>query len=110
MHPHYELCSLSCHKIATISRKLWPPDTAETTTSGKLCRSRRLMAPIRGMGPAMTPWSDAPPLPPDLQVEITSACNLRCTMCLVSYRPPVNKLAGAMTPHLFRRILDEVPS
>jgi radical SAM protein with 4Fe4S-binding SPASM domain len=58
----------------------------------------------------MTPWSDTPPLPPDLQVEITSACNLRCTMCLVSYRPPVNKLAGAMTPHLFRRILDEVPS
>ncbi|MDT5035400.1 MAG: hypothetical protein QOE03_585 [Micromonosporaceae bacterium] len=60
--------------------------------------------------PSVSPWTDAPPLPADLQVEITSACNLRCTMCLVSYRPPVNKLAGAMTPQLFGRILDEVPT
>jgi len=51
----------------------------------------------------------APPLPAHLQVEITSACNLRCTMCLVRYRPPVNKLAGAMRPELFRRLVDEVP-
>jgi radical SAM protein with 4Fe4S-binding SPASM domain len=58
-------------------------------------------------GPA---WIDAPPLPAELQVEITSACNLRCTMCLVSYRPPVNKLAGAMTAELFGRILDGVPT
>ncbi|WP_030437188.1 radical SAM protein [Actinoplanes subtropicus] len=50
-----------------------------------------------------------PPLPEHLQVEITSACNLRCTMCLVRYRPPVNKLAGAMRPELFRRLVDEVP-
>ncbi|NJC70318.1 radical SAM protein [Planosporangium thailandense] len=56
------------------------------------------------------PWIDAPPLPAELQVEITSACNLRCTMCLVSYKPPVNKLAGAMTPELFERILDGVPT
>jgi radical SAM protein with 4Fe4S-binding SPASM domain len=56
------------------------------------------------------PWADAPPLPTELQVEITSACNLRCSMCLVSYRPPVNKLAGAMTPELFGRILAEVPT
>jgi radical SAM protein with 4Fe4S-binding SPASM domain len=55
-------------------------------------------------------WTDAPPLPAELQVEITSACNLRCTMCLVSYRPPVNKLAGAMTPELFATILDGVPT
>jgi radical SAM protein with 4Fe4S-binding SPASM domain len=55
-------------------------------------------------------WTDAPPLPAELQVEITSACNLRCTMCLVSYRPPVNKLAGAMTPELFAKILDGVPT
>jgi MoaA/NifB/PqqE/SkfB family radical SAM enzyme len=55
-------------------------------------------------------WAQAPPLPDELQLEITSACNLRCTMCLVSYRPPVNKLAGAMSPELFARILDEVPS
>ncbi|NJC82651.1 radical SAM protein [Planosporangium mesophilum] len=31
-------------------------------------------------------------------------------MCLVSYRPPVNKLAGAMTPELFDRVLDGVPT
>ncbi|GII21798.1 radical SAM protein [Planosporangium mesophilum] len=55
-------------------------------------------------------WPEAPPLPTELQVEITSACNLRCTMCLVSYRPPVNKLAGAMTPELFDRVLDGVPT
>jgi radical SAM protein with 4Fe4S-binding SPASM domain len=30
-------------------------------------------------------------------------------MCLVSYRPPVNKLAGAMRPELFHRLLDDVP-
>jgi radical SAM protein with 4Fe4S-binding SPASM domain len=50
-----------------------------------------------------------PPLPAHLQLEITSACNLRCTMCLVRYRAPVNKLAGAMRPELFNRVLDEVP-
>lgn len=50
-----------------------------------------------------------PPLPAHLQVEVTSACNLRCTMCLVRYRPPVNKLAGAMRPELFHRLVDEVP-
>ena len=50
-----------------------------------------------------------PPLPDHLQLEITSACNLRCTMCLVRYRPPVNKLAGAMRPELFHQLLTEVP-
>jgi radical SAM protein with 4Fe4S-binding SPASM domain len=52
---------------------------------------------------------DDPPLPPHLQLEITAACNLRCTMCLVRYRPPVNKLAGAMRPELFHRLVDELP-
>ncbi|MFC7535515.1 SPASM domain-containing protein [Actinoplanes sp. GCM10030250] len=51
----------------------------------------------------------SPPLPAHLQVEVTSACNLRCTMCLVRYRPPVNKLAGAMRPELFHRLVDDVP-
>ncbi|BAL85708.1 hypothetical protein AMIS_4880 [Actinoplanes missouriensis 431] len=50
-----------------------------------------------------------PPLPAHLQVEVTSACNLRCTMCLVRYRPPVNKLAGAMPPELFHRLVEDVP-
>ncbi|WP_067498876.1 radical SAM protein [Actinoplanes sp. TFC3] len=51
-----------------------------------------------------------PPLPRHLQLEITSACNLRCTMCLVRYRPPVNKLAGAMPLEMFARLVDEVPT
>src|SRR3954449_6553274 len=54
--------------------------------------------------------SPVPPLPAAVQVEITSACNLRCTMCLVRYRPPVNKIAGAMPLDLFTRIVDEVPT
>jgi MoaA/NifB/PqqE/SkfB family radical SAM enzyme len=51
-----------------------------------------------------------PPLPSHLQLEVTSACNLRCVMCLVRYRPPVNKLAGAMPLDMFRRLVDDVPS
>jgi MoaA/NifB/PqqE/SkfB family radical SAM enzyme len=54
--------------------------------------------------------STAPPLPRHLQLEVTSACNLRCAMCLVRYRPPVNKLAGAMTRELFDQILAQVPT
>src|SRR5829696_1185166 len=50
-----------------------------------------------------------PPLPATLQVEVTSACNLRCAMCLVSYRPPVNKLAGAMPLAMFERLLADLP-
>lgn len=50
-----------------------------------------------------------PPLPKRLQVEVTSACNLRCAMCLVRYRPPVNKLAGAIDETLFRRLVDDLP-
>jgi radical SAM protein with 4Fe4S-binding SPASM domain len=50
-----------------------------------------------------------PPLPTALQVEVTSACNLRCAMCLVRYRPPVNKLAGAMPLAMLRRLVDDVP-
>jgi radical SAM protein with 4Fe4S-binding SPASM domain len=50
-----------------------------------------------------------PPLPAHLQLEITSACNLSCAMCLVRYRPPVNKLAGAMRPQLFHRLVAELP-
>jgi radical SAM protein with 4Fe4S-binding SPASM domain len=50
-----------------------------------------------------------PPLPAHLQLEITSACNLRCMMCLVRYRPPVNKLAGAMPLELFDRLVRELP-
>ncbi|MFE9692076.1 radical SAM protein [Micromonospora sp. NPDC005806] len=53
---------------------------------------------------------DDPPLPTNLQLEVTSACNLRCLMCLVRYRPPVNKLAGAMRPELFHRLVEDLPA
>jgi radical SAM protein with 4Fe4S-binding SPASM domain len=51
----------------------------------------------------------APPLPRHLQLEVTSACNLSCAMCLVRYRPPVNKAEGAMSMELFSRLLDATP-
>ncbi|GIF12966.1 radical SAM protein [Actinoplanes teichomyceticus] len=57
----------------------------------------------------MSAFVEDPPLPSHLQLEVTSACNLRCTMCLVRYRPPVNKLAGAMRPELFHRLVAELP-
>ena len=50
-----------------------------------------------------------PPLPDTLQVEVTSACNLRCAMCLVRYKPPVNRLAGAMDLDMFRALLADLP-
>jgi radical SAM protein with 4Fe4S-binding SPASM domain len=50
-----------------------------------------------------------PPLPRSLQVEVTAACNLACPMCLVRYRPPVNKLAGAMPLETFTALLDDLP-
>lgn len=55
------------------------------------------------------PVETVPPLPEALQVEVTSACNLRCAMCLVRYRPPVNKLAGAMPLSMLRGLLDDLP-
>lgn len=51
----------------------------------------------------------APPLPTELQVEVTAACNLRCRMCLVRYRPPVNRVAGSMSLARFQRLVDELP-
>lgn len=53
-------------------------------------------------------FPSVPPLPRRLQVEVTSACNLRCATCLVRYRPPVNKLAGALDEGLFRRLVDDL--
>jgi radical SAM protein with 4Fe4S-binding SPASM domain len=51
----------------------------------------------------------APPLPVELQIEVTGACNLRCRMCLVSYRPAISKSAGALDFATFRRLLDDNP-
>jgi radical SAM protein with 4Fe4S-binding SPASM domain len=58
---------------------------------------------------AAHPLDLCPPLPAALQVEVTSACNLRCAMCLVRYRPPVNKITGAMPIAMFRRLVDDLP-
>lgn len=52
---------------------------------------------------------DAPPLPRELQLEVTAACNLACTMCLVSYRPKIGKREGSMSYGMFRRLVDELP-
>jgi radical SAM protein with 4Fe4S-binding SPASM domain len=60
--------------------------------------------------PSVQDPATAPPLPAELQVEVTSACNLRCAMCLVAYRAPVNKITGAMRPELFRSLVDSVPT
>jgi MoaA/NifB/PqqE/SkfB family radical SAM enzyme len=51
----------------------------------------------------------SPTLPSTVQVEVTAACNLRCVMCLVRYRPPVNKIDGAMPIELYRRVIDGLP-
>jgi MoaA/NifB/PqqE/SkfB family radical SAM enzyme len=50
-----------------------------------------------------------PPLPTELQVEVTASCNLRCPMCLVAYREPVGRVSGAMPHAHFRRLVDELP-
>jgi radical SAM protein with 4Fe4S-binding SPASM domain len=50
-----------------------------------------------------------PPLPKELQIEVTGACNLRCQMCLVRYRPPLNRVTGSLTFELFLRATDALP-
>jgi len=50
-----------------------------------------------------------PPLPQELQVEVTGACNLRCRMCLVSYRPALGKTSGAMDLVSFTELVDSLP-
>ena len=53
----------------------------------------------------MTP----PPLPRTLQVEVTAACNLRCRMCLVRYRPPLDRAMASLSFEAFRDVVDAVP-
>jgi radical SAM protein with 4Fe4S-binding SPASM domain len=50
-----------------------------------------------------------PALPTELQVEITGSCNLACPMCLVRYRPALNRAQGSMPFELFRRVADALP-
>src|SRR5947209_4005716 len=48
-------------------------------------------------------------LPRSLQVEVTGACNLRCQMCLVRYRPPKHRVRGSMSLDQFKQLVDELP-
>lgn len=58
---------------------------------------------------ARAPVSTPPPLPRELQVEVTGACNLRCRMCLVRYRPPLDRVTASMDLATFERLVDELP-
>src|SRR3954469_15576148 len=64
---------------------------------------------------ASTPTTDSvvrrlsPDLPVEVQLEVTGACNLACTMCLVSYRPKIGRRSGAMSLETFREVLDRLP-
>jgi radical SAM protein with 4Fe4S-binding SPASM domain len=49
------------------------------------------------------------PLPREVQLEVTASCNLRCRMCLVRYRPPIDRRAGSMPFERFRAIIDALP-
>ena len=51
----------------------------------------------------------AVPLPRELQVEVTASCNLRCRMCLVRYRPPLDREEGSLSFARFREIVDALP-
>lgn len=51
----------------------------------------------------------APPLPRELQVEVTGACNLRCRMCLVRYAPAVGRREGALAYEDFLELVDGLP-
>lgn len=51
-----------------------------------------------------------PPLPRELQVEVTGACNLRCRMCLVRYAPPLGRAEGALSYEQFRGLVDGLPA
>jgi radical SAM protein with 4Fe4S-binding SPASM domain len=53
--------------------------------------------------------SAVPELPGEIQLEVTGACNLACTMCLVSYRPKIGKRRGALDFERFCGIVDGLP-
>jgi len=69
----------------------------------------RSSAPLTVLPARETPVRPVPPLPRRLQVEITGACNLRCRMCLVRYRPRIDKVEGAFPLERFVALLDELP-
>jgi radical SAM protein with 4Fe4S-binding SPASM domain len=58
--------------------------------------------------PPQTPLR--PPLPRELQLEVTGACNLRCHMCLVRYRPPLDRAVASVDFDRFRALVDGLPT
>jgi radical SAM protein with 4Fe4S-binding SPASM domain len=50
-----------------------------------------------------------PPLPREAQLEVTGACNLRCRMCLVRYRPPLGRATASLPFERFAAIVDALP-
>jgi radical SAM protein with 4Fe4S-binding SPASM domain len=50
-----------------------------------------------------------PALPREVQVEVTGACNLRCRMCLVRYRPALDRRTGSLSLEMFKALIDELP-
>lgn len=50
-----------------------------------------------------------PPLPRELQLEVTGACNLRCRMCLVRYRPRLDRVSASVGFERFRTLVDGLP-
>ena len=68
------------------------------------------MAVAEHAGPKARPEASLdPPLPREVQFEVTGACNLRCRMCLVRYAPPLNKIEGSLPFELFKRVVDALP-
>lgn len=51
----------------------------------------------------------APPLPRALQIEVTGACNLGCRMCLVRYRPRLDRNEASVDLATFKAIVDALP-
>jgi radical SAM protein with 4Fe4S-binding SPASM domain len=51
----------------------------------------------------------APSLPRHLQVEVTGACNLRCAMCLVRYREPLDRHEASLGFERFKAVVDALP-
>jgi radical SAM protein with 4Fe4S-binding SPASM domain len=51
----------------------------------------------------------APPLPRALQIEVTGACNLTCRMCLVRYRPRLDRNVASVDLATFKAIVDTLP-
>jgi MoaA/NifB/PqqE/SkfB family radical SAM enzyme len=50
-----------------------------------------------------------PPRPRELQLEVTGACNLRCRMCLVRYREPLDRHRASLSFERFKALVDALP-